>query len=204
VLRLSDPLFVPDLAQTSDYARALLHAAPTPPQRVERVLDTRPRLSDLIEHSPDLQAWIVLDAAALIRPVGSEDILRLQLKELITLAETGQVIVQIVPAMSTASALARSPVTLLSFPHGADVVYLTGASPLDGVERYGDAAAYRQAFDLLSAGGVGTGSIPERPTCRSRAVAAAQQPKHQRPPRTPAPTRSRRRFARLRDHGPRQ
>lgn len=51
-LRLADPLLVPGLLQTEDYAYALLQAANTARDEIDHVLATRPCLATLLDRSP--------------------------------------------------------------------------------------------------------------------------------------------------------
>jgi transcriptional regulator with XRE-family HTH domain len=150
-LRLSDPLFVPDLAQTTDYARALLHATYPAADLVDAALDARPRLSELLDASPELTAWLVIDEAALYRPVGGVETLRLQLKELAALVESGRVIAQVLPTSSAAPALLRTPLVLMSFREGADIAHLPDTGMAQLAERYGDATRHNRHHDVLRA-----------------------------------------------------
>lgn len=150
-LHVSDPMFVPELAQTDDYARALLHAVHTPPGEVDALVEARPRLTDLLAEPAETRAWLALDQTALYRPVGSPGTLRQQLKQLLVLVDTGRVIVQILPTASAAGALLRVPVTLLTFPDGTHLAHLPGTPGARTPERYGDADEHQHVFDLLRA-----------------------------------------------------
>lgn len=150
-LRLADPLVVPPLLQTDDYARVLLRGARVTREECERLLAERPRLSELFGASPEPHAWLVIDESTLHRAVGGQLTLRAQLKELLVLAESGRLMIQVLPATSSAIGLLRVPFVLLTFDEGADVAVLPGACLTDPIERYGDAAWHAHHFDLLRA-----------------------------------------------------
>lgn len=74
-----------------------------------------------------------------------------QLTALLALAETGRLVIQLLPATSATALLLRVPVTLITFAEGADVAHLAPASPTETVERYGDAEHCGRRYDLLRA-----------------------------------------------------
>lgn len=150
-LRLSDPLHVPALAQTEDYARALYEAHALPRDAVNGLLGARPRLATLLGEAPGLRAWIVLDQTALYRPVGSGMTLRRQLRHLLDLVDTGRVVAQVLSTASSATALLRLPQVLLTLDDGSRLAHVPNLAPFDGAERYTDPAAHDRAFDLLRA-----------------------------------------------------
>ena len=82
------------------------------------------------------QLWVVVDEAALRRPVGSQEIVREQLTHLIEVADHPAVTLQIMPFSAGAHSAMGGPFTILRFaePDLADVVYieqLTSALYLD-------------------------------------------------------------------------
>jgi transcriptional regulator with XRE-family HTH domain len=104
---------VPGLLQTEDYAREI-HAgvqsvAPTPPgiidQRV-RVRMIRQRV--LTERSPLLELSVVLDESALLRKVGTRELMYAQLEHMARLAELPNVELRIMPLERDTSLMADS------------------------------------------------------------------------------------------------
>jgi hypothetical protein len=70
--------------------------------------------------------WLVLDEAALRRPVGRPGVMRGQLRHLIDLAGRPNVTLQVIPLATGDNAAAGGPFTILRFsePDLPDVVYL--------------------------------------------------------------------------------
>jgi transcriptional regulator with XRE-family HTH domain len=94
-----EPLVVPGLAQTPDYARAVIHG--TNPRLTEAEVETlvATRLSRQVilskRNAPTVQ--LMLDEMVLRRPVSEPGVLRAQLQHLLSLSERRNVSVQVVP-----------------------------------------------------------------------------------------------------------
>lgn len=128
ILRSYEPQLVPGLLQTQDYARAVieLHYAHESADEIERRIAlrmARQRFLALPE-APDL--WVVIDEAALRRPVGGRQVFRAQLRHLIDAAELPNVTVQVVLFSAGGYPTAGGSFTILRFaePDLPDIVYL--------------------------------------------------------------------------------
>ncbi|MET8863411.1 helix-turn-helix transcriptional regulator [Nonomuraea sp. NPDC004580] len=97
-LRTWDPLLVPGLLQTHDYARAVFrgHMAMPEPEVEEQVAARMERQAILARESPPT-LWVLIDEGILERPIGGPDIMVGQLAHLATVALRHNVTVQIVP-----------------------------------------------------------------------------------------------------------
>jgi transcriptional regulator with XRE-family HTH domain len=145
-IRSHEIQFVPGLLQTEDYARAVVASGvPTPgPQETDRAVELRMARQRILHRSQPPHLWVVLDEAALRRPVGSAQTQRHQLKHLLEMVQVPQVALQVLPFRSGSHAAAGGAFTLLRFdqPDLPDVVYveqLVSALYLDRadhVERY--------------------------------------------------------------------
>ncbi|HEY2579187.1 MAG TPA: helix-turn-helix transcriptional regulator [Streptosporangiaceae bacterium] len=98
-LRSYEPMLVPGLFQTADYARAILGAEPgaEPDTRDEQVAARMDR-QVILERADAPQIWSVLDEAVLHRCIGSTKIMRDQLEHLAALAGRPRVTIQVIPA----------------------------------------------------------------------------------------------------------
>jgi transcriptional regulator with XRE-family HTH domain len=127
-IRCYENQLVPALLQTADYAQAIArlgHPASSADEIRRRVslqltrqaVLTRPTLASL---------WLVLDEAALRRPVGSPEIMRGQLRHLMEMGARPEVSLQVIPLTRGGHAAAGGPFTILRFsePDLPDVVYL--------------------------------------------------------------------------------
>jgi transcriptional regulator with XRE-family HTH domain len=140
-VRAYEVQFVPGLLQADDYARAvtLLGHAGAPGWEIERRVRLRMARQAVLTRPDPPNVWAVLDEAVLRRTLGGPDIMRAQLRHLLTMAELPNVTIQIVPFEAGGHAAAGGPFSILRFadPDLPDVVYLeqlTSALYLDKPE----------------------------------------------------------------------
>ncbi|CAM5246835.1 helix-turn-helix domain-containing protein [Streptomyces avidinii] len=158
-VRCYEPLVIPGLLQTSAYARAVI-AGTIPPATAEQAatrLEIRMRRQDRLRTPGNpLRLWVVLDASALWRVVGSREVMREQLEHLTHLSAQPHITVQVLPHDAGAHPGVSGQFTLLEFAEATDgsVVYLerfTSDLYLEkrsDVRRYGDMYAHLQAQAL--------------------------------------------------------
>jgi hypothetical protein len=127
-IRCYEIQFVPGLLQTPDYARAV--AAVGFPAgsaaEIERRVSLRMARQAVLTRPTLAHLWLVLDEAALRRPVGRPDVMRGQLRHLLDMGARSNVSLQIIPLARGAHAAAGGPFSILRFgePDLPDVVYL--------------------------------------------------------------------------------
>jgi transcriptional regulator with XRE-family HTH domain len=153
-IRTYEIQFIPGLLQTPAYARAVIASAvPAPTVRdVERAAELRSTRQRVLARATAPRLWVVLDEAALRRPVGDDDVTREQVRHLIDVAQTPQVALQVLPLRYGARSVAGGAFTLLRFadPDLPDVVYLEqllGSLYLDKIEHVD---RYTEVMDRLS------------------------------------------------------
>jgi transcriptional regulator with XRE-family HTH domain len=150
-LQLSDPLLVPSLMRTRNYAKAVMAASCLPEKNVTDILASRIRLADLLEAKPELTVWAIIDETTLYRPLGGRATLREQCKALIDFIETGRVIIQVLKTTSPMIPLLRVPQVVLGFADGTSLAHVPNLAPNDTCERYAPVDSHLRAFDLLRA-----------------------------------------------------
>ncbi|WP_433190978.1 helix-turn-helix domain-containing protein [Actinoallomurus sp. CA-150999] len=150
-----EPLVIPGLLQTEEYARATFHGGPRELNRedVERRVQVRTTRQKILTEPERPRLWTVIDEAAIRRVVGDSKIMREQLHQLIEAADEGRTTIQVVPFRAGAHAGTTGPFVILGFPQPTDpnVVYietLAGDIYLEGPE---DVTRYMIAFDRLVA-----------------------------------------------------
>jgi hypothetical protein len=161
-----DPLHIPDLLQTPQYAQAVMTGDPSLPADAvcgtcaelrlsrQQVLDQRrPRLTALIGE------------AALRQVTGDPDVMRDQLRVLAAASE--RIVVQVLP--SDRRAPSSGPVTILRFAEmpSLGVVYLPGLSGGICLAGQQHVASYTMAFERLRAYAL----TPAVSACRIREIA---------------------------------
>ncbi|MCF6526160.1 helix-turn-helix transcriptional regulator [Streptomyces sp. JJ36] len=95
-----DPLLVPGLLQTEDYARVLFagHCPPLSDETVERHVEARLARQRLLDRTPLVELCFVIGESALTNPVGGSEVLRTQLQRLLAVGRQRNVEIQVMPA----------------------------------------------------------------------------------------------------------
>ena len=126
IIRQVQPLLVPGLLQTEEYARALLTSMGTEPSRIDQLWAARTERQELLERPEPPQMFFILDEAAVHRPVGGEAVMRNQRAHLVGLAARPKITIQVVPFEVGAHPGMRGPFIYLEFPDAddIDVLYL--------------------------------------------------------------------------------
>ncbi|WP_214110633.1 helix-turn-helix domain-containing protein [Acrocarpospora catenulata] len=152
-VRNYEPVMLPGLLETEDYARAVIGAALVEdPKEIERRITVRlerqRRLSD-----PAFELWVVLDEAALRRPVGGPHVMAEQLRRLQELALQPNVTIQVLPFDAGAYLGMGNPLAILAFPdpEDGDIVFLESAGGELYLEEADQVRRYAQVFDHLRA-----------------------------------------------------
>lgn len=141
LIRTYEVQFIPGLLQTPDYARAviLLGHGQVPTEEIDRRVNLRMTRQQLLTKEDLPQLWVVIDEAALRRPIGGASVMRAQLQALVDATKLPNVRIQVIPFHVGGHAAAGGPFSILRFPHQdlPDVVYieqLTSALYMDKQE----------------------------------------------------------------------
>lgn len=151
-MRDYEPLIVPGLLQTEEYARALHLADPTlDAEGVETRVRVRLERQALITRATDPLTFIaVLDESVIRRKIGGDDVMRGQLKHLVEMSRLRNVTVQVLPFTGGAYAGMAGSFAILDFRDAASIVYvehLTG----DIYQESGDIERYGVVYENLRA-----------------------------------------------------
>jgi transcriptional regulator with XRE-family HTH domain len=164
---LSDyqPLLVPGLLQTEDYARAVLHASPPEgsAKDIDRQVSLRMERQAILTKNDPPELWFVISETALRVQVGTPEVMADQLHHLAELAVRPNIRMQVLPFTAAAHVNPVTGFRVLGFPDPRDptIVYiehLTGALFLEREEEIG---RYRVVFDHLRAEALGIGPSVE-------------------------------------------
>jgi transcriptional regulator with XRE-family HTH domain len=126
-IRAWNPIIIPGLLQTADYARVLYEATGTPDdlieERVNARIDLQRKTLDRVPVPVTLLA--VIDEAVLHRQVGTPEIMRAQLLHLAEMGQRKNVGIQVIPASRGANAGPGGAFTIASLDD-ADVLLKDG------------------------------------------------------------------------------
>jgi transcriptional regulator with XRE-family HTH domain len=152
-IRTYEVQFIPGLLQTPDYARAVVRLGHggAAPDEVERRVQVRMERQQILTRDRPPHLWVVVDEAALRRPIGGPRVMHDQLTALIGATKLANVRLQVIPFNAGGHAATGGAFSILRFPEQdlPDIVYveqLTSALYLDKRE---DVEAYAEAMERL-------------------------------------------------------
>jgi transcriptional regulator with XRE-family HTH domain len=102
VIRWWEPLLVPGLLQTPDYARAVLGWGPDNSGDLEDRLAVRMERQRIFDRDKPPEAWMLLSETVLGYCVGSADVMRKQIDHLCEMSQRPRVTIQVVPEAARA------------------------------------------------------------------------------------------------------
>jgi DNA-binding XRE family transcriptional regulator len=97
-VRIWQPIIVPGLLQTSDYARALFLAAGADDAKADELVTARLARQAIFDKPESPYLWLVLDELVLHRLIGTPKVMADQLAHLADMSERSYISVQVVPA----------------------------------------------------------------------------------------------------------
>jgi hypothetical protein len=176
-----DPIAVPAVLQTPEYAAALTSSSPfrrPAPWRGGMSVEMLHRRHQILRRRPrPTPVLAVLEEAVLRRaPGGNTAVLARQITELIDAGGTGGVAVQIVPADCPDTLAAAGPYAIARLPGGLpDVVIIEQLTTLTMVRDPGEVDYYRQLRDRLAVGALTPRDSAETLRATLRALKRAQR-----------------------------
>lgn len=154
VIRGYEVQFVPGLLQTEAYARAVisLGCSGDDEERIERRVELRMKRQRILHRPEPAQLWVVVDEAALRRPIGGNAVMRAQLNHLIDMCALPNVTIQVIPFSVGGHAAAGGPISILRLAERElpDVVYLEQLDSALYPDRPADIDHYRHIMNRLS------------------------------------------------------
>lgn len=151
-LRIFEPLVVPGLLQTPDYARAIITSRLEYEEKeVQRRVELRMQRQAVVAKDGSLDLWAIIDEAALHRENGGSQVMRDQLLRLAEVAEEPGVQVQVIPNRVGAHAAMSGSFGLFSFADDGDpdIAFIENVAGTLYLERKEDIAACSIAFEHL-------------------------------------------------------
>ncbi|MET8947649.1 helix-turn-helix transcriptional regulator [Streptomyces sp. NPDC004542] len=147
-------VYVPGLLQTRPYAEAVHRASEVhcSEREVQHMVDIRMKRQELLQREEPPRVWCVIDEAVLRRRVGGGDVMREQLRHLLSVSQLPHVTVQVLPFSTGAHSAAVGSFTVLRGPAPElDVVYMDLLGGGLFMEKQAELERYRLAFEYLSA-----------------------------------------------------
>ncbi|GII88034.1 transcriptional regulator [Sphaerisporangium siamense] len=153
VIRTWDPLYVTELLQTEDYARALVQAVNrgAADEENERRVALRTRRARVLTDPGTVTLWAVLDESALRRRVGGAATMRGQLRHLIEASALPNVTIHVLPFSHGAHGVMGGPIAIMRPPATelSDVVCLPQLVGAIYPDRQADVDRYYAVMNAL-------------------------------------------------------
>ncbi len=146
--------YVPGLLQTPDYARAVIKAG-TPREAddvIDRDVTVRMARQEIFVRKDAPFLWFVLDESVLYRAHGNnKNLMREQVEKLITLAESPNIVIQILPFTVTDHPGHDGPLIIFEFNDTQPIGYAEGRGSGRLIETSADVAEAIACYDLIRA-----------------------------------------------------
>ncbi|WP_329083764.1 MULTISPECIES: helix-turn-helix domain-containing protein [unclassified Streptosporangium] len=152
VLRMWEPLVMPGLLQTPDYARAVLRCEPGVSEReVEELVTARIQRRKIFDRATPPMVSVVIDEGVLYRPVGGTEVMYHQLEHLLELMARPYLTVQVVPVSIGATTGLSGAFALAQIAGQRDAAYLD--TPINGqvTDRADEVHAVTLKYDAVRA-----------------------------------------------------
>lgn len=153
-IRGFQPLVVPGLLQTEEYARAVLQAVMPKASKaqVEALVRVRMRRQEILTRPDPVELFAVVDEAVVRRQVGGEGAMRRQLKHLVAMADRKNVTFEVVRFSAGVHPGVQGPFVIFEFPDAEDddVLFLESSrGDLIVRDELDEIASYEERFDAL-------------------------------------------------------
>jgi len=149
-LRWFEPLIIPGLLQTEDYARAIFRTRfKITSDEIEERVSARMRRQHVLTRDDPAALWVILDEWVLRRPVGGRHVMLEQANRLIDAARQPHIVIGILPAGTGAHEGVTGAFALADFDGAPTIGYQEGALRGQPVEDPKDVAALALTWDTL-------------------------------------------------------
>jgi transcriptional regulator with XRE-family HTH domain len=156
LIRAYEGQLVPGLLQTEDYVRSVIRGAMEDTrEEIEHRVALRMARQTLLERPDAPRLWVVLDEAALRRPVGGPKVMRAQLERLIKATEMPNVTLQVIRMRDGAHPAMVGSFSILRFADAdlPDVVYVEHLTNALYLDRREDVEQYLHVMEAVSVRG---------------------------------------------------
>jgi transcriptional regulator with XRE-family HTH domain len=154
-IRIFEPLLVPGLLQTAEYARAVLRALypRLPSEEISRQVEIRMARQAYLQQDHPPALWIILDEAVICRPVGGVEVMQEQLQHIIGIADRPTITIQVLLFRAGGHAGLDGSFAIHRFANRADppVVYVENAARDDYLDSEDEVERYMLLFEHLCA-----------------------------------------------------
>lgn len=150
ILRNWNPLLIPGLLQTKAYARAIFRGGSFDPEGdIEDKVEARMGRQIILQRERPPTLLVLIDEWVILRPIGGPPVMVEQLEHLLTVAESPNVTIQIVPHDTTCTTGLMSAFTIAELPDGPTTVSVDSALKTQATTDYEQVSLIWQCYDKL-------------------------------------------------------
>jgi transcriptional regulator with XRE-family HTH domain len=145
------PIMIPGLLQTGDYARALIvETGNVPTEEIEERVSARLARQGLFSRKPPVQFAFYIHEFALRLPVGTAEVMSEQLHHLLRMSVRTYITIRVVPAAAGGHPGIAGQFQLMDFAQFRPVIYLDSETSNLFLEEPEEIAAYRRILHGLA------------------------------------------------------
>jgi transcriptional regulator with XRE-family HTH domain len=149
-LRWFEPLIVPGLLQTEDYARAIFRTRfRITSDEIDEQVAARLKRQEILTRDEPPSFWVILDEWVLRRPVGGRYVMLEQVKRLVEAARQPHIVIEAIPADTGAHEGVTGAFAIADFANAASIGYQEGGLRGLPVEEPKDVASLDLTWDTL-------------------------------------------------------
>ncbi|GAA3115798.1 helix-turn-helix domain-containing protein [Streptosporangium carneum] len=146
------PLVVPGLLQTEEYARLVIRGEPgITDEQVEKAVAARMKRQEIFARAIPPLFRAILDEGVLHRPIGGKEVMRRQLERLVEAIESPRIGLQIVPTALGVTTGILGGFVIARLPRRPDSVYIQSAAHGHVSDRPEDVELIHSRYDTLRA-----------------------------------------------------
>jgi transcriptional regulator with XRE-family HTH domain len=149
VVRQWEPLLVPGLLQTEDYAFAVVTQVSGRDERqARRLVEARVERQELLKREGTPELFFIVSEAAVRLAIGGPSVMAAQLRRIVELSERPDVTFRVMPFSRGAHVGLQGPFALLEFPdpEDGDVLHLESREDSNFVDEDEQTSRYREYF----------------------------------------------------------
>jgi transcriptional regulator with XRE-family HTH domain len=157
-----EPMLIPGLLQTTDYARAVFEFAEiVPPARIPTAVQVRMERHSVLRKPDPPQCLFYLHENALRSEVGNAQIMHEQLLQLVFLTARPEIDIRVVPASAGPHGVWFGPFVLMGYQNHGPVIYVETMTTSLFLEKPRDLTTYKGVLSRLDQAAFGAGQSRE-------------------------------------------
>lgn len=158
-----EPLLIPGLVQTADYARALFEAwrSAGSEDELDQLVSARMERQAIFEQPRPPSLWVIVDEAVLHRRIGGEKVMRDQLSHLAEISQRPKITIQVVPGEVGAHVGLLGAFAIAAVDSTPGIVYMESPDQGQTHRNHQVVAKICETFDTLRAEALPRGASRE-------------------------------------------